>query len=700
MTSKNLFFNLQKEDLKRRIWTIALAFLVFFFFLPVICTMQLGNYSSYMKKEDIYNNIMNFMGPTNGILIFITVIAAIICGLSGFFYLHSKKKVDLYHSIPVRREVLYAVGFVNGFLIYIIPYVLNVILCFIVLKINKFLNMEIFAAAWKGILVNLLFFLLLYTIVIIAVMLTGNFIISIFGTAVFFLYGPMIMFLKNAYYREFFNTFYSGDRFIDSAEFLSPLVIYAKMVSRIDSAMNASVIKDLILTFVVTMILILLGMILYKKRPSEAAGKAMAFGFTKPIIKFLLVIPLTLGGGIIFKNIASTGTTAWFIFGLIFTLIIIYAIIEIIYNFDFRSAFAHKKQMLSCGAIVAIIVVIFQFDLLHYDSYVPKENKVESMSIAFNGLDQNLDYTVLKDNEWNYIDGTEYQLKYMELKDYNSAYTLAKEGASRVEERSTGNEIYFIVKYTLKSGKEVYRSYHLNAEEYYDVMEDIYTNQEFKEGHYPIYQLNSEDVINVSGYNSINEKMLSLDKTEINQLLAIYKEELSSLTFDQKVNDYPIGSIQLSISTNREYNDSYRTFSYEIYPAFEKTITFLKQHGFDPTEGFNVSNIKKVVVHSNRYTSDTENNNTMDSTVESTTDSYFGEGKSITYTDQQQIEEILDSIVETNYAWNNDIFNRITSDFEAIVVLSTDEYGNEKEIYYYFIKDKIPSFIKQDFNMQ
>lgn len=35
MTSKNLFFKLMLENMKRRIWTLALGFLVFFFTLPV-----------------------------------------------------------------------------------------------------------------------------------------------------------------------------------------------------------------------------------------------------------------------------------------------------------------------------------------------------------------------------------------------------------------------------------------------------------------------------------------------------------------------------------------------------------------------------------------------------------------------------------------------------------------------------------------
>ena len=42
MTSKNLFFNLMREDLKRRLWAVALTFLTFFFSLPVAVALTLS----------------------------------------------------------------------------------------------------------------------------------------------------------------------------------------------------------------------------------------------------------------------------------------------------------------------------------------------------------------------------------------------------------------------------------------------------------------------------------------------------------------------------------------------------------------------------------------------------------------------------------------------------------------------------------
>lgn len=133
MTSKNLFLKLQREDMKRRVWSIALSMLSFFLLFTVVCAMEVSNYAYRIEivgkfdpnvKEWIHEQIISFIGPANELVLMITMVCAVICGLSGFFYLHSKKKVDLFHSIPVRREKLFAATFINGLLIYIIPYLI------------------------------------------------------------------------------------------------------------------------------------------------------------------------------------------------------------------------------------------------------------------------------------------------------------------------------------------------------------------------------------------------------------------------------------------------------------------------------------------------------------------------------------------------------------------------------------------------
>ena len=137
MTLKSWFFKLQQEDLKRRLWAIALLFLACFFVLPVglAITMENAaatNYYRYNDWEPLVNDgtflteqfeailvrakveaAMEHIRFGNGMLVFLLVTASIVMGISSFSYLHNKKKVDFYHSIPVRREKLFLVQFIT-----------------------------------------------------------------------------------------------------------------------------------------------------------------------------------------------------------------------------------------------------------------------------------------------------------------------------------------------------------------------------------------------------------------------------------------------------------------------------------------------------------------------------------------------------------------------------------------------------------
>ncbi len=683
MTLKSLFFKLQKEDLKRRIWTIALAVLVLFLSMPIICAMSLGNFGDNMTREDMIEQIYGFMGPQYPIVIMFTVIGAIVCGLSGFFYLHSRKKVDLYHSIPVRRELLFAISYINGILIYIIPYILNVILCFIVLQINHFMSMEIFTLALSAIAVNLLFYCLIYTVVIIAVMLTGNFVISCFGTAVFLLYGSMIMLLKEMYFTDFFKSYYSSSRMLYDLQFLSPIGIYIGVVNKMESGMNQGVYWRIIQVLIVTILLIALGVFLYKKRPSEAAGKAMSFQISRPVIKFLLVIPLSLGGGIIFREIANKGSNGWFIFGLIFSLIIIYGIIEIMYDFDIRSAFHYKKQLLASAGVITIIACIFQFDLFHYDSYIPNENKINSMSVAISGLDDNTRYYEMESDDATYINNIDYQLKYMKLTDFDSAYALAKMGVHYIDNRDDMNEYYsYYVKYTLNNGKVVYRTYQLTTDESYDMMKDIYNKTEFKETHYQVNQLDIEKIGNISCNNMLSSKEFSLDITEKSQLLEIYKEELNNLTLDEISNTYPIATMMIKIN-------KYSQLEYNVYPTFEKTIAFLKDHGFDARKEVEIQDIKQIDVNNYQALVDEFGIEIIDPIS-------GNDYKSATYVDEEQLKEIYPNLVESNYYWSNRSIINADTLLDVNTVIRRDEYGNEVSYSFFFKKGTIPDFVKED----
>ena len=144
MTSRSLFFKLMKEDFKARLWAFAIRCLGFFFSVIVATAMMISIYSrrtyttlDYRERiSTIVDSFKGYIGTGNPLFAFGFLVLALIMAMSGFAYLYSKKKVDLFHSLPVKREMLYFVKTVNGILIVLVPYIVSVVTASVLMVVN------------------------------------------------------------------------------------------------------------------------------------------------------------------------------------------------------------------------------------------------------------------------------------------------------------------------------------------------------------------------------------------------------------------------------------------------------------------------------------------------------------------------------------------------------------------------------------
>ena len=63
--------------------------------------------------------------------VFISMVA-IIAAIQGFSYMYQRKKLDMYMSVPVTKGRRFAAIYLNGFLVYFLSYLLNLLLSFFV----------------------------------------------------------------------------------------------------------------------------------------------------------------------------------------------------------------------------------------------------------------------------------------------------------------------------------------------------------------------------------------------------------------------------------------------------------------------------------------------------------------------------------------------------------------------------------------
>lgn len=644
MTSKNLFsekracgriWGLMKEDIKRRIWVLALMFLAFFFALPVKLALVMENaqrmefraYNGYESiksllpkqfTEEQYETMAAFFKKEvvlgeisygNGLMVFLFLTAAVVVGVTAFSYLHNRKKVDFYHSIPVRREVLFAVQYGDGILIPAAAYLFGCILFTAVAAAYGVPVSGFFGPMAAAFGMNLLYYSVAYGIVVIAMMMTGNIVIGLLGTAVFWGFAPLAASLLGAFADQFFVTstgeFWYADHslYLWAMRNLSPAGAYiwsAVSASEAAGMKAAEVLKAAACMLAVSA----LSLELYRLRPSEAAGKAMAFVKSKAPVRILLVLLGGMAGGWFFWTLQSQ--VKWGLFGTAVGILLVHCIVEIIYHFDFKKLFSHKMQLALCMGVGMLFFCSFRYDWYGYDSYVPDQEKIVSASV-----DLSIDYQfarnipkVVKRGDTQtliYESAGDFIKEKMELTDPAPVLALA-EAASReaagyreknlnrweseislngvsinmdhyntkdaaaisviggadgptsvfvaVKEENEEYDRYFsqiLIRYRLKNGRQISRRYHMDLEEVLETYESIYNNETYKKGVYPILSQKPDEMGYVS-YRENGNRLLfkTMEKDTIRKLFEAYQTDLQAQRLDDRMREDPVGALQFS----------------------------------------------------------------------------------------------------------------------------------------------------------
>ena len=630
MTSGNLFSKLMREDCKRRTWAFALVFLAFFFILPIGLALAMEDAAN--TQYYVYNGYRDFVqDPSmplavyqekllelktkvvlsqaefgNGMVVFLMMAAAVVMGVSGFSYLHNRKKVDFYHSIPVRRELIYSARYMGGILIVGVSYLINLILMFGVALAYGVGTPGIAGAMAGGLALNMLFFLLMYAAVVIAMMMTGNMVVGILASGVFFFFLPAVMLLLEGYCEIFFvttarNAWTSdGSPFMWGMKYLSPFSVY---ITALDWKLDEIVkhVPELICSGFGVLALFFLGMQLYRIRPSESAGKAMAFKRTMAPIRILLVLGCGLAGGLFFWAMQSR--LRWGLFGTVVFTILTHCIVEIIYHFDFKKLFGRKLQLVLCLGAGVLVFLSFRYDWYGYDSYLPAADEVVSAS-----LELDIDSGWLNNRSVLQNDQGEYELDYkpayenieedMKLTDMDLVMPLAKEGrrsallgrderlgivkavpqarsvsyiggaegptsvfiASKIggedgESDPEAKEYYtgMTVCYQLANGRRVRRAYTIALSDVMDVYGELYKEAAYKEGLYPVFHETPGNLEKVIYREAGSSVYTGEDSRIISGLLDAYKTDFMALDTQTRIKEVPVGAISFVSKDVQEY---------------------------------------------------------------------------------------------------------------------------------------------------
>ncbi len=764
MTSKNSFLVSLKENSKRRLWVWVVSAIGYMLIFPVALSMFLSNIahrsSNLIEKfgaaaaeeilhERLIESVITQTG-FSGVRIAFTAVLALVCGVQGFSWLYSRKKIDFYMGVPVKRSKRFLIIWQNGVLIYLLPRLLGVVIELLIAAGAGAVDRRVLISAAAAFGVDLCFYLSVYHMALLAVMLTGNIVITGCGFFVFCVYEWIIRDVLNSYRGLFFRYYYFGS---EESPLISPFTMYYELAAtfnfrnRLDVGYLAGM-----LAFAAAVGA--LAYLCYRKRPAEAAGKAMTFAVTRPVIKILLVIPFSLLAGLLIASVVdfepkqSTDGIGYVIFGIGLVLVLGSALIQAIYEFDIKGALHRKLHIVISGLLTALIFLVFHFDLLGFDEYVPDPNQVESVAFVPQGYDETTG-NVRFDEEGNYISEQTYAEKYMYLtnaedvcrlaqksiKDYNALMEAGMLNEDMIfDGEVSGKWSSSRILYRLKSGRKVFRQIWVNVEdqETGELLDRIIGSDEFKEG----YMIGASDhlinLVNDQGSRKIAaaygnmvywNSMSSADAVEF---LRLYQKDLAEANFSRIRENVPVGLFSISIAeeipaggyTGRGgYATGTRTWesAVNIYPFYEECISWLKEKGYFMDTQLALKDIDHIqIVNDNLEANEKLQKEKQQGGIQEaedptaeywpgmvyTADEYIDTKVYAEYTDEQQLKEIIDSIYPFEMLSGRWDYGAERDDNIGIFVYfktdspMTRSYGTNAS--YSFLKGQVPDFVIED----
>ena len=609
MTSKISFIDILTEDLKRRIWPLALSITGFFFALPVLALIKIEDHLNSLKMGyDILQSLqVSFtqytIGNNNYFAITGLFIMAGLNALTGMKYLHSRQETDFYGSIPMLRTARFLAAYINGILIAIVPFIFMHALTAVFGYANKLVSVSGLICGAETVILEVTGFILLYSFIVLATILTGHSAVSISGALVL-LFAPWFYYaVLTGYARAFFVTLY--DTYDKVLWYLSPATFFFNIIKGRSISYTAYNLLMALIALAVSALILALNLYLIKIRPAEAATKAMAFEKTRPVIKILILVPVILSCGSFFESVTTTNDYAWLAFGLIAGLILGHSAIEIVYEFDFKACLRHIPSGLIAAVIATLVALFFVFDVPGYDTKLPREESIESGAVYVPGINSGAYYY----DQYSYEDDTydvqgSKEMEGMMITDTADLYTLAKAGtvwadknrwhgndnASDPENLTEGSEDYTQISIYLRkpSGRVFKRNYFVDLKdpENYAALRRIYDTEEYKKNTYDIYHMNETDYASraqLLTYDTgvYSDNTSTLTEAKIRGLIDTMKKDTSGLTLDYIAKEAPIGEVSINVLDEESLyaGSTYTVPLGYVYPSFTETLSLLKEYG-------------------------------------------------------------------------------------------------------------------------
>ena len=580
MTSKISFLKLMQEDAKRRNWMLVFLSVLFFVCYPVLMMIALDGTATINDRwrERV---ALELLAPGNVGIALVVTAAAVMIAAAEFSYLHSKEKMDLYYSIPVRRKKLFLSGYMTGFLMFVGIFLVCEILAMLVAAAKGVSLSLLFLPFLKGSVLHIIEFLLIYSAAAFAMLFTGNTLIAVFGMAV----------IAQAYIETGFYTALKAIQLWKIA-YTTPIGILIWIEQGIQHGTPWFGAACMTLGGIVVFFLADLWMCTHHR--AECGGMALAFPKTEQILKILMVLPGALAIGIVAYGMTGSNQYSWLFGGFIFGVLVLGMLMEFIYHRDVKLVFSHKIGTGITLAAGILLICSLVFDWPGYNRWMPAKEEVKAMSVCSrSGLGAeiygNLYVIENQMQSLETISDIESHLDLEQTEQFDVIYDLVEKAHAEGNRDcgEDGNVDEVLVKFVMQNGKVKYRRYFILDDVWNAAEEKLWKQSWYQQLCYPILSNDpqyAEEKLTGIRLSYLYEDDVVVTGEDAKELYRIYKKELTEKTGQELKN---IPAAENDASADSTDVDGYTR---DLYFSFEertkdKTITY-QEYGYPLRKDF------------------------------------------------------------------------------------------------------------------
>jgi ABC-2 type transport system permease protein len=592
MTRSRYYFNssIIRQNFRQHGWIGIIYALGLLFALP----LQLFMSNNPNEKPQEIEHLFRIAGSVQALFIITIPVAA---GLFLFRYLQAKSPSDLFHSLPLRREHLFTAHLTSGLILLLLPVWLTAGVVAVVKPWSG--NFYIFQGAdiWQWCITVSILTLFLFCFSVFVGICTGQSILQGIIVYILLILPAVLISLGNSHLGMYLYGYANANvRFLDSkSQMWSPFVHIMYYFTG-----KPYTNTELWIYGVLSLLFIGLSYLLYRKRNTEKAGQAIAFGYFNPLFKAGVMLCAMLISGTYFAQMKQQ-QIGWVIGGYAIGAIIGYIAAEMIIRKTWQ--IMTRKVLAEFSVYTVMLGLLLYIPVSSVTGYEARVPSGERISGVYMGSNYRW-YTPIDDYSTTPYMG---QDPFSHDKDYIEAVRKFHQAVVAVRPEHTSQQYvyeYFTLAYQLENGHKLVREYWIPNKGFESEIKAVKDTEAFKYENYNLTLLDKD--LDYMWITNRNKKVAISDPGEISELKEIIKHEILNMSYEVQVDKDgrpDVANIQTQIKVKEVSDRPSVNYGY-YYPwksSFHELDKWMVEKGYTDKVRTTVEDIQSAEIIKDDY---------------------------------------------------------------------------------------------------